>query len=139
MKNLIYREPVKVLCETTGQIFPSMSAAARETDSSMTTMIFKMQKFGFFMDKRGRKYVRLKPLKSKRIYCTGGTPYAHQYNKGEREFTKKELLKTTHVLKRVEGLIKKAIFMPGLTYGIATTLKEALNELNTVTQEKQCL
>lgn len=69
--------PVK--CITTNEIFTSISEAAKSAKAKMWTMSLKMEKAGKFIDKEGKEYIRLEPMKSKDLsmYDTNGNclPY----------------------------------------------------------------
>ena len=69
--------PVK--CITTNEIFTSISEAAKSAKAKMWTMSLKMEKAGKFIDKEGKEYIRLAPMKSKdlSVYDTNGNclPY----------------------------------------------------------------
>lgn len=64
-----------VLCETTGKMYPTITAAAKVAKANCWTMGLKMETTGKFIDKDGNTYVRTKPMVSKE-----GISYSNKYS-----------------------------------------------------------
>lgn len=60
----------KVFCETTGKVYPSIKAAAKELGVNCWTMGVKMDVKGQFVDKQGNVYKRERPMESRNVYFT---------------------------------------------------------------------
>lgn len=64
---------IKVLCETTGVTYNSISDAARVAKADTWTMSKKMEFAGSFVDAKGNVYKRLEPMKTKNVYNNTGS------------------------------------------------------------------
>lgn len=59
---------VKVICVTTGEIYDSITEAARAAKVDDWTMSKKMEAAGSLIDANGNEYKRLTPMKTKNVY-----------------------------------------------------------------------
>lgn len=66
----VSRKACKVFCETTGEVYPSIEAAAKAIGVSGWTLSMKMQVKGQFVDSNGNVYKRERPMDSKNVYST---------------------------------------------------------------------
>lgn len=60
----------KVFCETTGKVYPSIEAAAREIGITGWTLSVKMQANGYFKDGFGNIYKRERAMETKNNYAS---------------------------------------------------------------------
>ena len=77
----ITKRACPVLCETTGKMYPTITAAAKVAEVSSWTMSLKMETTGKFIDKDGNTYVRTRPMVSKE-----GISYSNKYSEVIRPF-----------------------------------------------------
>ena len=77
----------KVLCKTTGVVFPTITEAARFAGVDDWTMSKKMEASGGFIDKENNEYIRLTPMKSKNTYVDDGKYITKQRGLAPRKTT----------------------------------------------------
>lgn len=82
-KNTNKNKNCPVLCETTNHRYDTITAAAKAIGVNAWTMGLKMQTAGYFLDKNGNKYIRLRPMNSDKSYSN-----IHPYITKERNVKK---------------------------------------------------
>lgn len=85
----------KVMCKTTGVIYPTITQAAMAAGCDDWTMSKKMEAAGGFVDKNNNEYIRLTPMKSKNTYIDDG-----KYIKKPRVLSSR---KNNHNSERIAG------------------------------------
>ena len=94
----------KVLCKTTGVVYPTITEAAKFAGCDDWTMSKKMEAAGGFIDKNNNEYVRLTPMDTKNSYRNDGKSV-----KKPRKRMSKKTTKTNDVLLDTKGRFKGCV------------------------------
>lgn len=123
-----------VICETTGFMYKTITAAAKHAKADNWVMSLKMSTAGKFIDKNGNVYKRLKPMETKNVYANTGATVKFNRNVTvvKHEEPKPVVKVSTNKNALAQTILKgKAIdFINQGNYNVAKDLLDVIAELN---------